>query len=249
MSGGVLRVLTPGASSQLELVLRPGELVEPLALGSEAEWRLRGLGVRATHAWLRFDGSRLELTASERSSIVLVDGRPLALGWAPIARACRIELGTVALSFEPIAHDVERESSAGHAVSVISHPKPSRRPAVSATAILLAAIVVMAAAVLYLAIHSSHRGPAVEPEILATAAPAVSAAPVASAAAHVDSVVVYPVRHLPAPRSGKSLERLAADAFHAGDHRRAAALYRDLASRQPDNVAFATAADMLEALR
>jgi len=55
------------------------------------------------------------------------------------------------------------------------------------------------------------------------------------------------VTHPPPPPHPKlpTLEKLAADAVHAGDRTRAATLYADLAQRDPKNAAFAEAARIL----
>lgn len=80
------------------------------------------------------------------------------------------------------------------------------------------------------------------------AAPAVTASPWAPPSSVASSsVVIYAVTHPAPPAHAKlpTLERLAADAVHAGDRVRAAALYVDLASRDPQNPAFAEAARLL----
>lgn len=62
----------------------------------------------------------------------------------------------------------------------------------------------------------------------------------------VEKVVVHPIVH-PAPSSsvGKTAERAAVDALHSGDPRRAAELYGELATANPDNAAFVEAARLL----
>jgi hypothetical protein len=72
-----------------------------------------------------------------------------------------------------------------------------------------------------------------------------SAAPPAPRAS-VEAVVVHRVVH-PAPSSsvGKTMERQAVDALHAGDLRRATELYRQLAAANPDNAALVDTARLL----
>lgn len=83
--------------------------------------------------------------------------------------------------------------------------------------------------------------------------PAPSTLPLASAsgsaqppAPPVDKVVVHPVVH-PAPSSsvGKTQERVAVDALHSGDVRRAADLYAELAAANPQNPALVEMARQL----
>jgi hypothetical protein len=76
----------------------------------------------------------------------------------------------------------------------------------------------------------------------------VSASPAAPPPASGAIVIVHRVTHPPSPpSSAKTAERLAADAVHTGDIRRAVALYRELAEANPEIAVFEDAARILSA--
>lgn len=109
---------------------------------------------------------------------------------------------------------------------------------------LAAATVVTIGVVSFLRLRTATAArPALAPVPVAIRAPALPSA----SAPPLQRLVIHGAVHPPAPRgSGKTPERLAADAVHAGDHRRAAALYAELAARYPENPAFAAAAETLQ---
>lgn len=114
------------------------------------------------------------------------------------------------------------------------------------TAFAVLGMTLLAVIAVGLFLFRSRSASAATPASLFTTPPPLPSA-VTSASAPLPPLVIRPVVHPVAPKSsGKTLERLAADAFHAGDRKRAAALYSELAARTPENPSFAKAAAMLD---
>lgn len=119
----------------------------------------------------------------------------------------------------------------------------SRGPILVSGAIVAVALVI--AAILCVSPARASRRQSLAPKTPPTAHPlptatasAVASAPAASP--RPAGIVVHPTSHPPRRKIGKTEERLAADAFHAGDRKKSAALYLELAAAGSDNPAFAT---------
>lgn len=190
----------------------------PFAVGVEGAWPIVGAGVMPIHGLVYFDGKQLNLSSMSEEQPVLVDGRAIPGSWTPITKACQIAFGSVVLAYQPPRRGLGRENLSQIAI------------------VAMGALVVMAA-VFANARYRTQPAATLRPRAAVMARVTAPTAPV--------GVVVHPVKH-PPKRLGKSAERVAADALHAGDRQKAAALYRELAAVQPENAAFVALARALQ---
>ncbi|MBS2015298.1 MAG: hypothetical protein JST00_20595 [Deltaproteobacteria bacterium] len=232
-----LRLLTPEIGSAPSWSLHEGQA---FTLGAQGDWSL-GRGVLLPiHALAYFDGRSLLIAGAHEGCDVRVDGRPIGTSWTPIDRRCRITLGPIAIELAPrprVTTTVKRARLPWHA-GLLSEMR-RRAPLVAGGAAI--AFTITLAVLRSSSAHELRRAAA--PTANPAATMAAPAAPPPKAAA--TGVVVHPVVHPPRRKLGKTEERLAADAFHAGDRKKAAALYAELAAESPENEAFAAIAALL----
>lgn len=157
-----------------------------------------------------------------------------------LAAAPSIALGQGAFQQGAIATVKKRK---GRWSKLLLESLGSRGPILVSGAIVAVALVI--AAILCVSPARASRRQTLAPKTSPSArpVPTATASAVAStpaAAPRPAGIVVHPASHPPRRKIGKTEERLAADAFHAGDRKKSAALYAELAAAGSDNPAFAT---------
>lgn len=253
---GLLRVLTPGASEIPYVELIDGEPTDPFTIGYAKDWIVRGPGVLPAHALVYFDGAHLHMSSADEEAPVIVDGAALPMSWTVIDRSCRFLIGGVEMAFASMGEEALARTQDGTGQRATTQRSSRRREPPRWPWAIVGAVLSLS---IGMSLHLHPTGgarpvrrdeaPAARAATTAAAASASSepAAPSLALAAQA-SVVVHPVSHPASAATGKTLERLAADALHVGDRARALRLYRDLIARQPDNVAFEAAERILGAV-
>lgn len=232
-----LRLLTPELGSAPSFALHEGAT---FTIGARGDWSIGRGALLPIHALAYWDGRALLLASAQEQADVRVDGRVIGTSWTALDRRCRIDMGPVAIELAPLSR----------VTTTVKRTRPPSQAGVLAELRRRSPLVVGGAAIAFtitlavLRSSSAHEPrrvdrPVAKPVAAAATPPAPQAKPLAT------GVIVHPVVHPPRRKLGKTEERLAADAFHAGDRRKAAALYAGLAAESPENEAFATIASLL----
>lgn len=94
-----------GRGEPTAIRMMPGEQVGPIALGTQAGWRIEAAGVAEEHGYLYFDGTDVFLQSTSLQNPVRVNGQPIPCEWIPIFPPCDISLGSAELWFGPAEAD------------------------------------------------------------------------------------------------------------------------------------------------
>ncbi len=115
-----------GSGAPREKSFVVGTEVAPFSVGSAGMWRVSGDGIADVHGFLYFDGESLFVQSAGTRFVVTVDGQAVGTEWSPIRPPCRIQMGTVILSYHDAVEDEgETIASANPPVLRSASNKPS----------------------------------------------------------------------------------------------------------------------------
>ena len=234
----------------------------PFTIGTDGDWAVGGGRLRSIHALAYFDGKALLVASASDDAPVRVGCREVGTSWTAIEQPGRIELGPIAIEYDaaqakggtvrmilPQLASAPPSAFQQGAIATVKKRKDRwsklllsglghRGPIIVSGAIVAVALVI--AAILCVSPARASRRQTLAPKAPTTRALATPTASAPPAAPRPTGVVVHPTTHPARRKLGKTDERLAADAFHAGDRKKSAALYAELAAAGSDNPAFAT---------
>ena len=92
-----------GYVKRRSVLLTPGQVLEPLSIGSRADFCVDAADVAPVHGYIYYDGATLFLRSASSNTPVLVDGSPVPQEWMTVCPPCEIKLGLACLWLRAVA--------------------------------------------------------------------------------------------------------------------------------------------------